>query len=254
MENQLKLAGRTVLISGASGGLGAHFARRCSEAGAAVVLGARRRELLERVAADVRSRGGRSLAVGLDVTDEYSVKAAFDAANEKFGTVDGVIANAGIERSGRATELTVEDFDTVYAVNVRGAFLVAREAARRLRDIGRTKEGRIVMISSITGSICVPGLMPYSVSKAAVSHMTRMLAREWARHGPNVNALAPGYMPSDLNAEWFESELGQQQLADFPRQRLASYAMLDDPLIYLLSDASEQVTGSIFTLDDGQTL
>ena len=254
MEKQSKLAGRTVMISGASGGLGAHFAELCAGAGAAVVLGARRLDRLENLASAIRDRGGRALAVPLDVAKEGSVTAAFDAAEAQFGPVDSVIANAGIERSGRATEISVEDFDAVYAVNVRGAFLVAREAAKRLRAAGRTEDGRIVMISSITAEICVPGLMPYSVSKAAVSHMTRMLAREWARHGPNVNALAPGYMPSDLNTEWFDSEAGRQQLERFPRRRLADFTMLDEPLLFLLSDASAQVTGSVVKLDDGQTL
>lgn len=253
-ERHQRLGGRTVLISGASGGLGERFARICAAQGANVVLGARRIERLEALAGEIRATGAGACAVSLDVQDEASVIAAFDRAEQEFGPVDSVIANAGIERSGSATKVSVEDFDQVFAVNVRGVFLTAREAARRMRAADISKRGRILLISSITARIAVPGLMPYSVSKAAVSHMARMLAREWAAHGPNVNALSPGYIETDLNSDWFASDLGQRQLAGFPRERLADIRALDEPAIFLLSDEAEFTTGSDFVIDDGQTL
>jgi len=249
-----RLQGRTVLVSGASGGFGERFSRICAAQGANVVLGARRMDRLESLAGELREAGAGACAVPLDVQDENSVIAAYDRAEREFGAVDSVIANAGIEGAGSSTRLSVEDFDGVYAVNVRGVFLVAREAARRMRKADISRRGRILLISSITARIAIPGLMPYSVSKAAVSHMTRLLAREWAAHGPNVNALSPGYIETDLNTDWFASEGGKRQLAEFPRERLADIHALDEPVIFLLSDAAEFTTGADFVIDDGQSL
>mgnify|MGYP003121686861 CR=1 FL=1 len=249
-----RLKGRTVLITGASGGLGERFARICAEQGAAVVIGARRKDRLQEVAEDIESAGGAALALSLDVTDEASLIAAFDAAEERFGIVDSVIANAGIEISGRATEISAEDFDKVFQVNVRGVFITAREAAKRLQAKGCADRGRIVLISSITARICSPGVVPYSASKAAVSHLGRLLSREWARTGPNVNCIAPGYIASDMVNEWFSTEGGQKQLKAFPRRRLVEEDGLDGGMVYLLSDEAKNTTGAEFTIDDGQSL
>lgn len=252
--NGLTLSGRTVLITGASGGLGEHFARVCAAAGAAVVLGARRTERLDAIVAHLRSEGARALAVPLDVTSEASLEAALDRAQGEMGTIDSVVANAGIEASGPIDSITVEDWDGVFAVNVRGAFLTARQAARRMREAGIAERGRIVLISSITARVTNPGIVPYSASKAAVSHLGRLLAREWVRTGPNVNCLSPGYIETDLVADWFASEGGQKQMARFPRRRLSEPEGLDGALLFLLSDAARNTTGADITIDDGQTL
>ena len=248
------LQGRIVLITGASSGIGARFARIVARQGAAVVIGARRLDRLRALSEEIVAAGGRCLAVALDVADEASVIAAYDAAEAAFGPVDGVVANAGIQVEGLATDIAIEAFDQVFAVNVRGVFLTAREGARRMRAAGIAERGRIVLISSITAKMVTPGVTPYSASKAAVSHMGRLLAREWARSGPNVNTLSPGYIQSELAGDWFETEGGAKQMAKWPRRRMLDEDALDPMLLYLLSDASTGVTGSDFTVDDGQSL
>ncbi|HEY8604189.1 SDR family NAD(P)-dependent oxidoreductase [Tsuneonella suprasediminis] len=248
------LAGRTVLITGASGGLGERFARIAAAAGARVALCARRVDRLEQIAADIGAGGGQALAVALDVSEEASVKEAFDRAEAAFGTVDTVIANAGIEHSGSVFDISVDQFDQVFAVNVRGVFLTAREAARRMQEAGQAERGRIVLVSSITGQSIAPGILPYSASKAAVSHMGRLFAREWARTGPNVNCISPGYIATDINHDWFATESGQKHIRTFPRRRLLDEDGLDGVVLYLLSDAAKNTTGANFTVDDGQTL
>jgi NAD(P)-dependent dehydrogenase (short-subunit alcohol dehydrogenase family) len=248
------LRGRTVLITGASSGIGARFARIVAAEGAAVVIGARRLDRLEALRDGILAAGGRCLAVALDVADEASVIAAYDAAEAALGPIDGVVANAGIQVEGLATDIAVEDFDQVFAVNVRGVFLTAREGARRMRAAGIAESGRIVLVSSITAKMITPGVTAYSASKAAVSHMGRLLAREWARSGPNVNLLSPGYIQSELAGDWFETEGGQKQMTKWPRRRMLDEDALDPTLLYLLSDASKGVTGADFTIDDGQSL
>lgn len=248
------LAGRTILITGASGGLGERFAKVCAAHGASVVLGARRTDRLAQVVDTIQRDGGTAIAVPLDVTDEPSIIAAFDAAEARFGHIHGVVANAGIEVSGLAVDIKAEDFDNVFAVNVRGAFLTAREGARRMLRAGNAADGRIVLISSITAKMTTPAIIPYSASKAAVSHMCRSLSREWARTGPNVNALSPGYAASEMVNDWFQSEGGQKQLKSFPRRRLLEPDGLDGSLVYLLSDAAKNTTGADLTVDDGQSL
>lgn len=254
MSKTQRLAGRTVLITGASSGIGARFARIVAAEGAAVVIGARRVDRLQALRDQIVADGGKALAVALDVADEASTIAAYDAAEAAFGPVDGVVANAGIQVEGLATDIAVEDFDQVFAVNVRGVFLTAREGARRMHKAGVAERGRIVIVSSITAKMVTPGVTTYSASKAAVSHMGRHLAREWARHGPNVNNLCPGYIKSELAGDWFETEGGHKQMSKWPRRRILDEDALDPMLVYLLSDESKGVTGADFTIDDGQSL
>lgn len=249
-----RLAGRTVLITGASSGIGARFARIVAAEGAAVVIGARRVDRLEALRDSVIADGGKALAVAMDVADEASTIAAYDAAEAAFGPVDGVVANAGVQYEGLAADLPVEDFDQVFAVNVRGVFLTAREGARRMRAAGIAERGRVVLVSSITAKMVTPGVTAYSASKAAVSHMGRHLAREWARQGPNVNNLCPGYIKSELAGDWFDTEGGRKQMGKWPRRRILDEDALDPMLIYLLSEESKGVTGADFTIDDGQSL
>lgn len=248
------LAGRTVLITGASSGIGARFALIAAAAGARLVVGARRGDRLADLVGQIEAAGGEALAVSLDVTDEGSVEAAYDAGEQRFGPITGVVANAGITAEGRAIDLPVEAFDSVFATNVRGVFLTARIGARRLQAANLGAKGRIVLISSITAATRTNGLVVYSASKAAVTHMGALLAKEWARTGPNVTTLSPGYIKSELAGDWFETEGGQKQMARWPRRRLLEQDGLDAMLLYLLSDASAGVTGSDFVIDDGQSL
>ena len=248
------LTGRIALITGASSGLGARFATILAAAGARVVVGARRTDRLEALVARIVAEGGEAIAVPLDVTDEASVQAAYAAAEARFGLVDTVVANAGISLSGPTTDMTVDAFDSIVAVNVRGAFLTVREGARRMiaGDVG--DRGRVVIVSSITADSVSPGLAAYSATKAGVQQMGRVMARDWARSGINVNMICPGYIRTDINADWFDTPAGARHMQSFPRRRLLAEDALDVPLLYLASDASAGVTGSSFTIDDGQSL
>ena len=250
------LTGRTVLLTGASSGIGRRFAEVLAGSGAKVVITARRKALLDELAAAIERAGGQALAVQMDAADEPSTIAAFDAAEAAFGPVDTVVANAGVNLPGSALGISIEDFDKTVAVNLRGVFLTVREGARRMIKAGspETGRGRAVIISSITGHHPSPAVAPYSATKAAVTQMGRALAKDWAGKGINVNVIAPGYMLSDMTEELWEIDRGKKLLGGFARQRLMSVEALDPMLLYLSSDASAEVTGSVFTIDDGQTL
>jgi NAD(P)-dependent dehydrogenase (short-subunit alcohol dehydrogenase family) len=248
-----QLAGRVALITGASSGFGEHFARLFVREGARVVIGARR---AERLAALAEELGEAALAVALDVTDEASLIAAYDAAEARFGTVDTVIANAGVAIAGRATEVPVDDLEAVVATNFTGLYLTAREGARRMIAAGfrESERGRIVLIGSITAGLTGQGDAAYAATKAGVAHLGRQFAREWVRQGINVNTVQPGYIQTEIAGDWFQTEGGARQIAGFHRKRLCPIEALDAPLLFLASDASRHVTGSTLTIDDGQAL
>ena len=250
------LRGRIALIGGASSGIGAGFARLLAAQGARVVLGARRLERTAELAREIAASGGEALAVALDVGDEASVIAAYDAAEAHFGTVDSVVANAGIGTGGRSTETVVSGLRQVLDTNLLGAYLLAREGARRMIAAGSREHerGRIVLVGSITAERAGMGDSLYAATKAGLAHMGRNLAREWIRQGINVNTLQPGMIPSEANGEWFASERGKTEVQGLHRRRLLDSDALDDMLLYLLSDRSRQVTGATFTIDDGQSL
>ena len=252
----LSLSGRTVLVTGASSGFGSHFARLVASAGARVVLAARRTDRLEALQQEIAAAGGDAMAVGLDVRDEASTIAAYDEAGKRFGAVDTVIANAGMNAEGPVAELGLEAFDELMAVNLRGVFLTVREGGRRLMAAGsrQRQHGRIIIVSSITATAISPGLAAYSASKAAVLQFGRVLARDWAREGINVNMICPGYVRTAITAAWFDTEGGARQMGKFPRRRLMQESDMDGVLLFLASDLSRAVTGSAFTVDDGQSL
>lgn len=248
-----RLSGRTCLITGASSGLGAHFARLAAREGARVVLGARRRD---RIAALAEELSPEALAVDMDVTDEASVIAAYDAAEARFGTVDTIIANAGVSRPARSTDVPADTLREVLETNVLGVFLTAREGAKRLIAAGShdTGKGRIVLIGSMGAEVPVKGEVMYCGSKAAVARIGRNLAGEWVRQGVNVNVIQPGFILTEMADEWFASEGGKAQIAGFNRKRLQPIESLDEMIVHLCSDASAALTGSIITIDDGQSL
>jgi NAD(P)-dependent dehydrogenase (short-subunit alcohol dehydrogenase family) len=248
-----RLDGRTCLITGASSGLGEHFARLLAGEGARVVLGARR---MDRIAALAGELGDKALAVEMDVTDEASTVAAYDKAEARFGPVDTVVANAGVSKPGRSTEVAIEALRTIFDTNLLGVYLTAREGAKRMIAAGSRESGRgrIVMIGSMGAVAMVPGEVAYCASKAAVATMGRNMASEWARLGVNVNVVQPGYILTELAADWFASDGGKAQIAGFPRRRLQPIDSLDETMVYLCSDASLHMTGSVLMLDDGQSL
>ncbi len=244
------LTGRTALITGASSGLGTRFARILAASGAKVALGARRTDRLATLAAEI---GPQAAALRMDVGREADIIAGFDAAEAAFGTVDTVIANAGVDGAGMATTISEDEIAHTLAVNLTGAILTAREGARRMMARGFTN-GRIVLIASITAFEPSPGLVAYAASKAGVVQAGRTLAREWARSGININTVSPGYIRTAINDAWFDTEAGRKQIAKFPKRRLMGEEGLDAMMLFLCSDASEFVTGTDFVLDDGQTL
>jgi NAD(P)-dependent dehydrogenase (short-subunit alcohol dehydrogenase family) len=252
----LHLNGRTLLITGASSGIGAHFAGVAAAAGAKVVLAARRTDRLESLVTAIKAKAGQAIAVAMDVADKASTVAAFDAAEAAFGPVDSVIANAGMSLETPFLDHSPDEFDTLMAVNLKGVFLTVQEGAKRMMAAGSQsrEHGRIVIISSITAHAIEPGLAAYSASKAAVLQMGKVLAREWARKGICVNSVLPGYIVTEINGDWFATEGGQKQVQRFPRKRVMDIDSLDPMLLYLSSDAARFVTGTGFTIDDGQSL
>ena len=250
---ELTLAGRTALITGASSGFGEHFARLFAAHGANVVIGARRADRIAALAAEL---GDAALAVAMDVTDEASVIAAYDAAEARFGTVDTVIANAGIAKAGRSTDLSLSDIAAVVETNFTGLYLTAREGARRMiaANFRDSERGRIVLIGSITAEMTGNGETAYAAIKAGVAHLGRQFAREWVRQGINVNTVQPGYVETEIQGDWFETAGGQAHLNSFHRRRLTPIGALDAPLLLLASDASRHITGATLTVDDGQVL
>ena len=250
------LANRTCLITGASSGLGAHFARLLAGAGAKVALAARRVERIATLADEINATGGQAVAVTLDVTSETSTIAAFDAAEAALGAIDTVIANAGVSSPGRAIDITEAALRGLIDTNFLGVYLTAREGARRMLTGGSREHarGRIVLVGSMGAEAPIAGEAAYCASKAAVATLGRNLAREWVRQGINVNVIQPGFILTEMAGEWFASPGGEKQIAGFPRRRLQAIESLDQPMLFLCSDAAASTTGAILTIDDGQSL
>lgn len=256
MSLPFSLAGHTALITGASSGLGAHFARLYAEAGAQVVLGARRVDRIEGLAAEIAATGPGALAVAMDVTDEQSIKAAYDAAEARFGLIDTIVANAGTSAPGRSTDIPEKGLRLVTDTNFLGVYLTAREGARRMMAAGvkETGRGRVILIGSITAHLTGEGDSAYAATKAAVAHLGRNLAREWVRQGINVNTVQPGYIQTEIAGDFFQTDMGRAKIAAFHRKRMQPMASLDPLMLYFASDASAAVTGSVIDVDDGQSL
>lgn len=250
------LAGQTAIITGASGGLGAHFAKLLARSGAAVALTARRLDMVEALAGGIAAEGGRAMALRLDVADAESIGPAFDEVEAALGPVSILVNNAGVGGEGLALDLSVEEWDRTFAVNVRGVFFAAQAAARLMFSNGTAEkaQARIVNIASIASHTVLPGLSAYNASKASVAMLTKSLAREWSRRGIAVNALAPGYILTDINADWWDTEGGQKQMKGFPRRRLMDAQDLDAAFMMLCGPSAKAIAGSLITVDDGQSL
>ena len=250
------LAGQTAIVTGASGGLGAHFARLLAKAGAAVAVTARRLDMVEALAGEIAGAGGQAMALRLDVADAASIPAVFAEIEAALGPVSILINNAGVGGEGLALDLSIEEWDRTFDVNVRGVFFAAQAAARLMFANGTADSGqaRIVNIASIASHTTLPGLSAYNASKASVAMLTRSLAREWSRRGIAVNALAPGYIETDINAAWWATEGGQKQLKGFPRRRLMEPEDLDAAFMMLAGPAARAIAGTLITIDDGQSL
>jgi len=249
MSFSADLSHATALVTGASSGLGHHFARVLARHGARVVVGARREAPLRALVDGFRAQGNDALAVGLDVTHADSVASAFTAAEQRFGPVTIVVNNAGIVSHDTALDTTEDDWDRVLNTNLKGAWLVAQTAARRLVAAGTG--GSIVNIASILAQRVAGRAAPYIAAKAGLEHLTRALALEWARHEIRVNAIAPGYIETDLNRAFFQSPPGQALIKRIPQRRLGQPEDLDGALLLLASDASRFITGATLVVDGG---
>jgi NAD(P)-dependent dehydrogenase (short-subunit alcohol dehydrogenase family) len=253
----IDLSGRVAFVTGASSGLGAQFARTLTQAGAAVVLAARRIERLKTLRAELESTGGDAHVVQLDVTDTDSIKAAVAHAETEMGAIDILVNNSGVGATQRLTEVTPDDYDFVMNTNTRGAFFVAQEVAKRMiaraqgAAPGTFTGGRIVNIASMGGLRPMSKIGVYCMSKAAVVHMTRAMALEWGRYGINVNALCPGYIDTEINHHQWATEAGQKLIAMLPRKRIGQPQDLDAALMMLCANESHFVNGAVLAADDG---
>ena len=243
------LSGETALVTGASSGLGRHFAGVLAGAGATVVLAARRSGPLQEAAAALEAGGHRAIAVVMDVTDAASVAAAFEQAHASVGPVSILVNNSGIAVPAAALDLDERDWDLTLDTNLKGAWLASRAFGRSAR--AGSRGGVIVNVTSILGYRVAGQVSAYAASKAGLVQLTRAMGLELARFGIRVNALAPGYIATDLSRAFFDSEAGKAMIKRIPQRRFGTLDDLDGPLLLLASAASRYMTGSTITVDGG---
>lgn len=246
------LRGRVALVTGASSGLGAHFASLLARQGCRVALAARRKDRLAGLAAEIADAGGEAMAVAMDVADPESIRAGLTRIEEYFGPVELLVNNAGLAAEHGFLAAPRAETERVFAVNQTGVWEVAQQVCARLVAVG--KPGAIVNIASITGLRAVGGAASYAVTKAAVAHMTRILALELARYGIRVNAVAPGYFETELTQDFLASEAGDKLRKRVPMRRIGHLTELDGPLLLLLSEAGSFMTGTVIPVDGGHLL
>jgi len=260
MSYQIDLSGRVALVTGASGGLGAQFARVLAKAGAGVALAGRRVEKLKSLRAEIEAEGGDAHVVALDVTDHDSIRSAVAHTETEMGTIDILVNNSGVATTQPLIDVESGDFDYVFDVNVRGAFFMAQEVGKRM--IARAKGaapgtftgGRIVNIASMAGLRVMPKIGVYAMSKAAVVQMTKAMALEWGRYGINVSAICPGYIDTEMNHMQWETEQGKKLISMLPRRRVGNPADLDVVLMMLCANESHFINGAVIQADDGYAL
>ncbi|UYN97728.1 MAG: glucose 1-dehydrogenase [Enhydrobacter sp.] len=248
MSKRFDLSGKVALVTGASSGLGTHFARCLAAAGAALVIAARRTDRLVALQKELEIGGTAVRSLALDVTSAVQVATALEQA----GPLDIVVNNAGISIVKPALEMPEGDWDAVVDTNLRGAWLVAQGAAKRWA--AEQRPGSIVNIASILGLRTIGHVAPYNASKAGLIHLTRALAMEWARHRIRVNAICPGYIETEMNRDFWKTPGGQRLIERIPQRRIGQPEHLDGALLLLASDAGEFMTGSVITVDGGHTV
>ena len=248
----LNLAGRTVFLTGASSGLGRHMALTLARAGARMALAARRADELEAVAREIEGFDGRALPLVLDVRDADAIEAAVEAAETELGPIHVLVNNAGMSIPKKPEDFTVEDYDRIFGINLRGAWLLAQAVGRRM--IAHGSGGKIINVSSLLALKPISRLSLYAMTKAAMNQMTQQLALEWARHDIQVNAICPGYIETEMNAAHWRSPAGQELISRMPRRRVGTPDALDGLMLLLASDQGAFMTGSVIPIDDGQSL
>jgi NAD(P)-dependent dehydrogenase (short-subunit alcohol dehydrogenase family) len=249
MSDLFDVSKEIILVTGASQGLGRQFARVLSARGAAVALAARQTAKLKSLEDEIRAKGGRAVAVQMDVTDTASIAGAIDAAEATLGPVSVLVNNAGIAIEKLAVDQTEADWDSVINANLKGAYFTATELARRM--IARKQEGNIVNIASVLGTGVMKYLAPYTISKAGIIQATRAMALELAGNRIRVNALAPGYIDTEMNHDFWSTPSGEKLAKRIPQRRIGAESDLDGAILLLASNASRYMTGSVVTVDGG---
>lgn len=249
MHDRFDLRGRTALITGSSSGFGWHFAKVLADAGANVVAAARRTARLEQLCSEIDAAGGSALPVTLNVNSAQSIRDALDAAERAYGNVTVLVNNAGISRAGPLLNISEQDWDAVMDTNLKAVWAVGREAAQRLATAG--VGGSIINIASVLAFGTGKSLGSYMAAKSGLVHLTRAMALEWAGIGVRVNALAPGYFPTEMSGKFFETVQGREMVTRIPQKRVGKIDELSGPLLLLASDASSYMTGSVVTVDGG---
>jgi 3-oxoacyl-[acyl-carrier protein] reductase len=250
--DMFSLKGRVAMVTGASSGLGRHFARTLADNGAAVALVARRAERLAELQASIEAAGGCAITVEADVTNRAAMARAFDAAEQAFGTVTILVNNAGIAQSGRAVDMAPEEWRKVLTTNLDAVFFCAQEAAHRM--LTAKKPGAIINIASVLGLAVAKGVAAYATAKAGVVQLTKALAVELAFKGVRVNAIAPGWFVTEMNAEYLPSEAGAAIKREIPAGRFGKDGDLDGALLLLASDAGSYIAGTTIVVDGGQVV
>jgi len=253
---EVNFEGKVALVTGASSGLGARFAKILAQGGAQVVLAARRIDRMKELRAEIEADGGAAHMVQLDVTDYGSIKSALAHAETEAGHIDILVNNSGVSTTQRLIDVTPDDYQYVMDTNLRGAFFVAQEAAKRMilrAKADPSRQHRIINIASVAGLRVLSQIGVYCMSKAGVVQMTKAMALEWGRYGINVNAICPGYIETEINREYFRSEGGRKLVDLLPRKRVGKPEDLDALLLLLASDESRFINGAIMTADDGMS-
>jgi NAD(P)-dependent dehydrogenase (short-subunit alcohol dehydrogenase family) len=253
---EVNFEGKIAMVTGASSGLGARFAKALAGAGAQVVLASRRLERLKELRAEIEADGGAAHVVTLDVTDLASIKSAIAHAETEVGPIDILVNNSGVSTTQRLLDVTEEDYGYMMDTNLRGAFFMAQQAAKRMIQRAKgdpKKQHRIVNIASVAGLRVLPQIGVYCMSKAGVVQMTKAMAVEWGRYGINVNAICPGYIATEMNEDYFDTEQGKRLIEMLPRRRTGKPEDLDGLLLLLAAEEAHFINGAIITADDGMT-